>query len=826
MSREVPGGDAVVWEGAMGTQSKEKASKLHSRYLVVSRLTVTVFSDAARKKTEKAYRHMDLVELATETVGQNKVVLRYRKNGYQQLQSEIDACADAGTGKMLVLVLGGDNVWPAVKAVRSALRDLYLGAPEHSYLYTMRFDKNPEAEPEAYSLGQAEGFVRALCARCEHAGRQCPSPRLLELFVESRIASGSTCCDLSLCPGLDASSHLGMDLEGVLSVLAHDSYWTELRVDGAFCESAARALGAALRTNSTLGAARIENVHGEQDVGVLAHSLGLGVCSLRVLSLGGCRISSASFLKLCAAFETLKTPLLSLSLAGCKLSAKSSEALFNALAKNEAFQRLRQLDYGKNKLEQLGSAALCAWLSAAPEEADLKSLSVAECAADLATVVVAISNGHLCPGIEALDLSGNQMTPLSIAPMQDLCKRARALRVLKLSDTQYPPESIEQLLLCINGNSAICDLSLSLTKNTLGVPGSLSFARGALSFNGVTHLDLSSTKLTARGLVNMLAGFASDMRCLESLRIGHNASEGRDAEEFVAKLVAFIGQTPCLKALGFSGTDRRGNGGAIGSAILPLLKCVGANRSLTWLDVSGHNFNDIGAATLATGLAENSTLTSLSLDRNKITTSGWLALGLGLEKNRTLQHIEYPGDDIAWYHSQLPSSKTALHDKLRAAADALFAAAKRNHDGLQAAKYRPFGEMFPDIDLGACTPVARKPPAPVPRDRPAPSTADDSASNDEAPPALPPRYSDCSSSASEEDDGHPGLPPRSRTMTLSATAARTDPSCRRTLAPSASDDAMLPAASKKRVSLQMAPAVPSKPAPPPPPMPPRLPPRN
>eukprot|EP00727_Mastigamoeba_balamuthi_P002104 m51a1_g11891 hypothetical protein (849) ;mRNA; f:594421-597242 len=695
--------DSKLWEGAIGTGSKLDSSHFRERHCVVTRLYLRIFARPSSKKPRHECHHMDLLEIASDTTGQTRALLSYRKGGYQQAQADFDAGVAYASAKRRSFALGGDNTWVAVRAIRGALRELYCGSPESSYLSVL-IQRQPEAVPEPYGLGPAQGVARAYAARCSHAGRSCSATQLVELFLTAVTASGSPVCDLTQCPGLDPSSNINLDVECAILALSHDTRWSGLRVSGALCDTAARALGVVLRTNTTLTSARLEGVHGEQDLTALAVSLANVACTVRGLSLSGCRASIASFTRLCKTLAGGQRPLVSFAVARCKLSPRSSEALFGALA--SGCPGLQQLDFAGNKLDAAASAALSAWLTKAKA---LRSLSVADCAADVASICTAISGGASVATIETLDLSGNEVTLQCAAVVRDLCARVKRLQVLKLANTGYPVEPLERLLLSINANKDIAGLSLSLAKNSFGIAGAASFARGALTLRGVSHIDLSSTKLGSRGIADLLAGFKGAPDTLQSLCLGHNILDGKESHELVTKLITFLDQTPSLTALGISGIDKHGRGGSLGNAVLPLMTYISRNTTLRWLDVSGHGVGDIGAATLALSLRSNSTLTSLVIDRNKITTSGWLALGLAMEVNRTLQYMENPVEDVTWYRSAIAKSG-ALLEKQRFALEGLSLSLRRNNMQHKTPNIVPGGEMFPDILFAAAAAAKEEKP--------------------------------------------------------------------------------------------------------------------
>ena len=71
------------------------------------------------------------------------------------------------------------------------------------------------------------------------------------------------------------------------------------------------------------------------------------------------------------------------------------------------------------------------------------------------------------------------------------------------------------------------------------------------------------------------------------------------------------------------------------------------NSTLTLLYLNGNQISDDGARGLGEGLAKNSTLTELDLDKNQISDDGACGLGEGLAKNSTLTRLFLNGNQIS-----------------------------------------------------------------------------------------------------------------------------------------------------------------------------------
>ena len=158
-----------------------------------------------------------------------------------------------------------------------------------------------------------------------------------------------------------------------------------------------------------------------------------------------------------------------------------------------------------------------------------------------------------------------------------------------------------------------------------------------------------------------------------------NGSMARSAGEglLALHLESMLECRPQLSALdlGLAGVE-----GARSDVAPRLLRTLASNRSLVFLDITGHGIGDSGATLLAEALRANKTLAELRYDENGVAYNGWSQLHVAVQANTTLRRISYPTRDFARFVRRAAEQPllTAFIERAAAALRGISARCKAN----------------------------------------------------------------------------------------------------------------------------------------------------
>jgi len=160
----------------------------------------------------------------------------------------------------------------------------------------------------------------------------------------------------------------------------------------------------------------------------------------------------------------------------------------------------------------------------------------------------------------------------------------------------------------------------------------------------LTQLDISDNDLTDDGIVTLSNHFINSAgQCtITSLKMNRVFNRKTGERTNAMKLLSKAISTLKVEEFELQGERRSGIKGDLIELVFGLL----TNKTLTKLDISGHQAGDDLGLKLGNILQHNHTLSSLMWDNNDMGIFGFKAIKLGLERNATLQHLEIPFDDI------------------------------------------------------------------------------------------------------------------------------------------------------------------------------------
>lgn len=335
----------------------------------------------------------------------------------------------------------------------------------------------------------------------------------------------------------------------------------------------------------------------------------------------------------------LNRGLVKLDLASCGATKVGTSALCNALKRNvHMSSTLSYFDLSHNKLDSDGSSALGAFL-ASPNQ--MQELLLVNTIANLDVIAGAMIRGS--QSVRRLDVSQNKVTKKESAMLAKYLQASGTLIDLNLSGTGIPIECAKDIISAITGNVYLKDCTLNLSENRLGVPGSRLIASIAEKIVNITHLDLGDNEFGDDGVSIICEGLSynGNLRFLSLAQNFKNRGKTRGAA--VEALTRLIGSDCPLESLNVSGGPKS----ELRTDILPFLYALGTNDSLKYLDISGNQIGNKGAAALGKALQTNEVLETLKWDGNLTTAQGFYSFNIGLKRNYTLKNLPMPIADIS-----------------------------------------------------------------------------------------------------------------------------------------------------------------------------------
>ncbi|XP_062916135.1 capping protein, Arp2/3 and myosin-I linker protein 3-like isoform X3 [Mobula hypostoma] len=352
-----------------------------------------------------------------------------------------------------------------------------------------------------------------------------------------------------------------------------------------------------------------------------------------------------------------------LNLSNTSLTSRGLLPLAQSLNTNEVFANtLTHLDLSKNAglLSGEESPHLYQFLATPNVLVDL-NLAGTDCALDM--LFASLSHG-CCSQLSSLNISQNTFTHRKCRSAPPSFKiffsSALSLRRLNFSGTKLPAEALRALLLGLASNPLLTDLSLDLSSCELRSSGARVLEETVSRVRGLNGIDLSDNGLDS-DLLTLLPtlGLCPSVR---NLSLGKNCNvKSKTLEEILQTLVQVFQAEGCrIRSLSLAHSRLRSRGSL-------LLNALGSNACLRELDITGNGLGDLGARMLGKALQVNSSLRSISWDRNNTTAAGFLEVARALESNFTLREMPIPVSDVSHSHRTDPTHTEEAIQKIQRA---------------------------------------------------------------------------------------------------------------------------------------------------------------
>uniref|UniRef100_A0A3B3DCP0 CARMIL pleckstrin homology domain-containing protein n=1 Tax=Oryzias melastigma TaxID=30732 RepID=A0A3B3DCP0_ORYME len=223
-----------------------------------------------------------------------------------------------------------------------------------------------------------------------------------------------------------------------------------------------------------------------------------------------------------------------------------------------------------------------------------------------------------CADLSFLNLSKNAFSHRKLKDTLPLFRQffssAFSLTHVNLSSMKLPPDVLRSADLFLISTVALRSAGASVIQEL--------FPR----VSSIATLDISDNGLDA-DLLTLLPAF-SRHPSLKHLHMGRNFNikNSRVLDDVLQKLVQLIQEEECaLQSLSLSDSRLRSRGTV-------LVNALGSNTCLRKVDLSGNSMDDIGAKMLSKALQINTTLRSVTWDRNNTSAAGFLDVARALEQ--------------------------------------------------------------------------------------------------------------------------------------------------------------------------------------------------
>uniref|UniRef100_A0A8C9STJ0 CARMIL pleckstrin homology domain-containing protein n=1 Tax=Scleropages formosus TaxID=113540 RepID=A0A8C9STJ0_SCLFO len=309
-----------------------------------------------------------------------------------------------------------------------------------------------------------------------------------------------------------------------------------------------------------------------------------------------------------------------------KTSLSSKGAFSRALCSTDEYSNsLLHLDLSKNPGVLSGEDNLYHFLSQ-PNCLVHLDLSATDCVVD--SLFGPLLQG-CCADLSYLNLSRNSFSHRkakeSLPLFRQFFSSAFSLTHVSLASMKLPPEALRALLLGLSSNPHINDLHLDISSCELRSPGAAVIQELFPRVSSIATLDVSDNGLDT-DLLSIIPAL-SRHPSLKHLFLGKNFNiKSRVLDEVLQNLVQLIQEEECgLQSLSLADSRLRSRGTV-------LVNALGSNTCLRKVDLSGNSLEDLGAKMLGKALQINTTLRSVTWDRNNTTSTGFLDIARALDQ--------------------------------------------------------------------------------------------------------------------------------------------------------------------------------------------------
>ncbi|CAL8368422.1 unnamed protein product, partial [Boreogadus saida] len=333
-----------------------------------------------------------------------------------------------------------------------------------------------------------------------------------------------------------------------------------------------------------------------------------------------------------------------LNLSKSSLSSKGVVSLSQALCSSDDYSNsLIHLDLSRNPGVLSGDDATNLYLFLAQPNCLVHlDLSGTDCTVDL--LFGALLRG-CCADLSYLNLSKNTFSHRrardSLPTFRQFFSSAFSLTHVSLASMKVPPDSLRALFLGLANNPHITDLHLDISGCELRSAGAGVLQELFPRVACVGTLDISDNGLDGDMLV-VLPSF-SRHPSLKHLLLGKNFNvKGRLLDEILQKLVHLVQEEDCaLHSLSLADSRLRQRGTV-------LVNALGSNAGLRKVDLSGNCLEDSGAKMLSKALQINTTLRSVTWDRNNTTVLGLQDVARALDQRSQCRKDRKSVPGVLW----------------------------------------------------------------------------------------------------------------------------------------------------------------------------------
>uniref|UniRef100_A0A3B4GNN2 Uncharacterized LOC102206332 n=1 Tax=Pundamilia nyererei TaxID=303518 RepID=A0A3B4GNN2_9CICH len=376
--------------------------------------------------------------------------------------------------------------------------------------------------------------------------------------------------------------------------------------------------------------------------------------SLQSINLSGNPIEDKGVIALSQNLENLEKGLKRLSLSRVSMTARGLGCLSQVLSSSQRFSTsLTHLDLSGNTSSLVTEEATRSNTLLMQQSISMYNKGCWTC-----NLFVSLSAG-CCYKLVHLNLARNPFSHRKVQEVtrsiQEFFSQSCELKYVGLSATKLPPQALRLLLQGLATNKRLFGLELDLSSCELRSAGAQVIQEHISEATAIRSLDISDNSFEN----DMVTLVLSVGRCqsLRHLALGRNfAMKSRALTDVLQRIAQLIQDEECpLQSLSVSDSKLK-------TGMHILLSALGGHAALVELDISGNFIGDTGAKMLSKALMSNTSLRTLTWDRNSVTARGFQDVADALERNFTLQHMSLPLADITpSYRSNPDRTKEALH---------------------------------------------------------------------------------------------------------------------------------------------------------------------
>eukprot|EP01124_Arcella_intermedia_P001764 TRINITY_DN10964_c0_g1_i1.p1 TRINITY_DN10964_c0_g1~~TRINITY_DN10964_c0_g1_i1.p1 ORF type:complete len:899 (+),score=162.43 TRINITY_DN10964_c0_g1_i1:28-2724(+) len=601
-------GDSIVFQETAqseycATTDPNKKVKFDPGLIVISKFRVFLF-----KKGKSLDKDLPILHV-TEIGGKAKrAVLKFSQAG----------------GKALYLVINSDSAEKIVQHVREAHRRITFGWPAEK-LCSCDYEGATALSPD-FDPGPANGFLHTYEAYCNLYST--PVRREVVEYVKDLVAQGITDFDLTNCAGVDTKTELSFELAPLAATLKNNTYWKSFIIRDTEHKEAVQALVAVLSENRVITKVAVVNCSADLTEQVGAALTQNPFNKVHILDLSGNKFGQKAAESLAAAFQSCNHTMAVINLANTSLSSSGLTSILNSWTINWGMSLgIEELNLSNNAIAT-ASLEVIQFMSAMRRHSKLRRLSLANTGIQSGSLILEL--GFM--KISYLDLSDTKFDKLTQSNLSFFCEGTTTLETIRLANTQLGAPLYAKILQTLFDNKNISNISVDLSRNSLGLPGIQQIASSFKTAN-INALDLSDNGIKEKGGIELLKSLSNVK--IQRLILDRNFGE-KEADELCALLGSFLQTHPELYHLSIAGNSSN----KMGRAMKVFFDQI-SQTALEELDFSGNQVGDATFAAFSLSLATNA-LRVFRGDANGLTYGGYLALKRGVSKNEKFLHFEFP----------------------------------------------------------------------------------------------------------------------------------------------------------------------------------------